>query len=491
MPTSPKQRPSSLVDTRVVYCGDNLDKLRELPDGCVDLIYIDPPFNSNRIYEVFWGETREKRAFDDRHASTQAYIDFMRPRCVEMARVLKKTGSFYYHCDWHASHYVKVMLDQIFGEGSFQNEIVWQRTSSHNDSKKWAHIHDTIFFYANEGFTWNPVYLANGLTYIEKFYRFADDRGRYRLHEIIRTASMGPRPNLSYEYKGYRPEWGWMMVREKVEALDKENRLEWSKTGRPYLKRYLHEQEGKPAPTVWTDIPPISAQAQERLGYPTQKPLALMERIISASSNPNDVVLDTFCGCGTTLVAAQNLGRQWIGIDISPTACRVMAKRLRDVCHLQDNEKLWQAGHGFVVRDLPWSVEQLRRIPPYEFENWAIIALGGIPNRKKGGDMGIDGRLYPISTTSKKAEGRDKELTFMAEWYPIQVKQKDKAGRPDIDAFQTAMNRENRTKGFFVAFDYTQDAVDEIEAFYRREHKVIVAFTVSEILEGYIARKMA
>ena len=145
------KRPSALVDTRVVYCGDNLDELRKLPDRCVDLIYIDPPFNSNRNYEVFWGETKEKRAFEDRHASTAAYIDFMRPRCVELARVLKTTGSFYYHCDWHASHYVKVMLDQIFGENQFQNEIVWRRTNSRTEKTQWPRIHDIILLYTATG----------------------------------------------------------------------------------------------------------------------------------------------------------------------------------------------------------------------------------------------------------------------------------------------------------------------------------------------------
>jgi DNA modification methylase len=150
-------RPSALVDTRVIYCGDCLDQLRKLPDACVDLIYIDPPFNSNRNYEVFWGEAKEKRAFEDRHASTQAYIDFMRPRCVEMARVLKPTGSFYYHCDDHASHYVKVMLDQVFGQQGFQNEIVWKRTGARGDAKRWNQLHDTLFFYTkSETFAWNP-----------------------------------------------------------------------------------------------------------------------------------------------------------------------------------------------------------------------------------------------------------------------------------------------------------------------------------------------
>src|SRR3954466_3543194 len=157
-------KPSALLDTRVIYCGDCLEQLQNLPDACVDLIYIDPPFNSNRNYEVFWGETKEKRAFEDRHASTQAYIDYMRPRCVQLARVLKTTGSFYYHCDWHASHYVKVMLDHIFGENNFVNEIVWKRQTSHNDSKQgskhYGRLHDTLFFYAQgEGYTWNQQYV--------------------------------------------------------------------------------------------------------------------------------------------------------------------------------------------------------------------------------------------------------------------------------------------------------------------------------------------
>jgi adenine specific DNA methylase Mod len=161
---------SSLLDTRVIYCGDNLEQLRKLPDGCVDLIYIDPPFNSNRNYEVFWGETKEKRAFEDRHESTQAYIDFMRPRCVELARVLKTTGSFYYHCDWHASHYVKVMLDQIFGENNFQNEIVWKRHYSHNDPKKFGCVHDVLLYYiGGKTFTWNQQRDKVGRPDIDQF----------------------------------------------------------------------------------------------------------------------------------------------------------------------------------------------------------------------------------------------------------------------------------------------------------------------------------
>src|ERR1017187_7896940 len=180
---SPCLKPSSFIDTRVIYCGDNLEQLKKLPDACVDLVYIDPPFNSNRNYEVFWGETKEKRSFEDRHASTQAYIDFMRPRCDELARVLKKTGSFYYHCDWHASHYVKVMLDQIFGENNFLNEIVWKRSAAHSDTKQGrkacGNVSDSIFGYSggdDEGRVWNPNYLPYDKSYVKDFYNHVDEK---------------------------------------------------------------------------------------------------------------------------------------------------------------------------------------------------------------------------------------------------------------------------------------------------------------------------
>lgn len=303
---------------------------------------------------------------------------------------------------------------------------------------------------------------------------------------------MGPRPNLVYEYKGFTPEWGWRMVREKIAELGKAGRIQWSKSGTPYLVRYLDEQEGELVDNIWDDIPPVNSQAQERLGYPTQKPLALLERIINASSNPNDIVLDAFCGCGTALVAAQNLGRQWIGIDISPTACWVMAKRLRDVCKLPENEKMWLAGKGFVVRDLPWTIAKLKAIPPFEFEKWAVIALGGVPNKTQVGDMGIDGRIFPVGTkpydaTTKKGETAS---MFAGDWFPIQVKQADKVGRPDIDQFEAVMTREERQRGFFVAFGYSSDAEAECAAFHRKSGRIIKLITVQEILDEHHVQKM-
>ena len=489
-------KPSAILDTRIIYCGDNLEQLKKLPDNCVDLIYIDPPFNSNRNYEVFWGETKEKRAFDDRHASTQAYIEFMRPRCVELHRVLKKTGSFYYHCDWHASHYVKIMLDQIFSENQFQNEIIWKRRTGSSQLENrgmYGVCTDSILFYtADKDYTFTTQYSfeAKGYKeYVDKFFRHIDESGRkFRIDNLANPA---PRPNLMYEYKGYKsPKNGWAISKEKMEQWDKEGRLYFPKdpNGRIQRKRFLDELKGKPVQNLWDDIEPLSSHNAERLGYPTQKPLALLDRIIKASSNPNDIVLDAFCGCGTALVAAENLGRQWIGIDISPTACRVMAKRMRDVCGMKEDEKLCRIGRGFVVRDLPWSEKKLRELPPFEFENWAVIALGGIPNKAQVGDMGIDGRIYPVSATPKKVEG---ELEFMDVWYPIQVKQKDKVGRPDIDSFEAVMMREDRTKGFFVSFDYSGDAMSEIQAFFKKTGKSIIALTVKDILDEQIAYKLA
>jgi hypothetical protein len=248
---------------------------------------------------------------------------------------------------------------------------------------------------------------------------------------------------------------------------------------------FLDEMPGVSLQTWWGDIPPLAGGSVERLGYPTQKPLKLLERILEASSNENDIVLDAFCGCGTALVAAQKLKRLWIGIDISPTACRVMAKRLKDknVCGLPENEKLWGIGRGFIVRDLPKTEAELRKYPPFEFENWAVIALGGMPNKAQVGDLGIDGRIYPVSAMPERRGKETGEMDFMDEWYPIQVKQTDKVGRPDIDAFETAMQRMERKLGYFVGFDFTGDALFEIDRFRRTTGCEIRPLTVREILD--------
>jgi DNA modification methylase len=273
-------KPSSLLDTRVIYCGDNLDQLQRLPDNCVDLIYIDPPFNSNRNYEVFWGETKEKRSFDDRHASTQAYIEF----------------------------------DQIFGEENFVNEIIWKRQSSHNDAKQGSkhlgRVHDTILLYGGgKDYFFEHQYRPYDPKYVEDFYRHIEPETgrRYRLGDLTAPGGGAPsKGNPHYEFMGVTRYWRYS--EENMHALLKEGRIVQSKPGKvPAYKRYLDEGKGTPLGSVWDDIGPVQGMGDESLGYPTQKPLKLLERIIEVSSRPNDIVLDAFCGCGTALVAAQNL----------------------------------------------------------------------------------------------------------------------------------------------------------------------------------------
>ena len=274
-----------------------------------------------------------------------------------------------------------------------------------------------------------------------------------------------------------------LSVLGKLDALDAAGLIYHPEgDGLPRYKSYVDIDEGMTLGSVWTDIPPINSQADERIGYPTQKPLPLLERIIKASSDPDDIVLDAFCGCGTALEAAQRLDRRWIGIDISPTSCRVMATRLKSNCSLIE-------GTEFFVRDLPKTAEQLRAYPPFEFENWAVNALNtvlvngrAIANKVKVNDKGIDGRIYPINVS--KPKGSELDLFGPTDdWLPIQVKQKDKAGRQDIDLFQTAMRRQKREKGFFISFDYTSDAKREIDRVMRElDGLEIIPLTVEEIL---------
>lgn len=414
--------PAHQLKTNIIYCGDNLQMLKEIPDESVDLIYIDPPFNSNRNYEVFWGDIEEKRAFEDRFGDAEAYIQYMRPRILELYRVLKKTGSFYYHCDWHASHYVKVMLDQIFNFNNFLNEIIWRYRTGGVSKKHFARKHDTIFLYAKEAgrHTFNPL--------MEKSYL-----------------------QKKYSYQEKYPEY-W----------DEERKM-W------YHLTYMRD--------VWVDIEAIGTEGRKkrRRGYPTEKPVPLLERIIEASCNKGDVVLDAFCGCGTTLIAAEKMKRRWIGIDISPTACREMAQRLWDIFKLAENK-------DFIVSDLPKTEEELMKLPHFEFQNWACVALGAIPNQIKVGDYGIDGRLYPIEHEKVKQEGKNL-FGDIDTYYPVQVKQKEKAGRPDIDTFVAAMHRDKRRKGYFVSFGFTEDANREIKRLYKKGELEIIPITVKDLLQ--------
>jgi DNA modification methylase len=300
--------------------GDCLEVLKTLASDSVDLIYLDPPFFSNRNYEVIWGDKGEIRSFEDRWSGgVDHYIAWLKERVEEMHRVLKPTGSIFLHCDWHADAYIRVfILDKIFGEQNFRNEIIWKRSYGHGDSKKsLGRSHDVILYYVKnqKKYLLNCFYHAHDPKYIDSFFKHSDKRGIYKLENLT---SPSPRPNLTYEYKGYPPPAkGWRVNLEKMEGLDKDGRLHFpsKNDGRIMRKVYLHELEGQPMTDMWTDIKPLSAHDSDRLGYPTQKPEALLERIINMASNEDDIVLDPFNGGGTTVAVADRLNRQWIGIS--------------------------------------------------------------------------------------------------------------------------------------------------------------------------------
>jgi site-specific DNA-methyltransferase (adenine-specific) len=320
----------------------------------------------------------------------------MTARLVELHRVLKPTGSLYLHCDPTASHYLKVILDAVFGTDNLRNDIVWKRKAgrgeTQNAARRFGVTNDNILFYARSSATpftrqyraSNPGYVASKFTHVE------EETGRtYRLDNLT---SPSYRPNLVYEYKGYSPPpKGWAVSLKRMEEMDADNRLYFptKKTQRIQRKRYLDELEGETVDSLWDDIPPINSQAKERLGYPTQKPLALLERIIAASSKEGDVVLDPFCGCGTAVDAAQKLRRQWVGIDVTYLAVDLIRKRLRH-SYGEDIESTYEV-HG-IPTDVP-GAEALFNENPFDFERWAVSLVDGQPNEKQVGDKGIDGRI--------------------------------------------------------------------------------------------------
>lgn len=433
-----------------LYYGDNLAILRDhIASESIDLIYLDPPFNSARNYNVLFkheggqASQAQVKAFDDtwhwgmdaeatfhdlvtgRSAPVanmigamrqfigdnqmMAYLVMMAARLVELHRVLKPTGSLYLHCDPTASHYLKVVMDTIFGAQNFRNDITWQRTNVHSDSKTWSNVSDVILFYSKSSrFTWNPVYLAHSAEHVEAKYSNRDPDGRaYTLSDMT---SPNPRPNMMYAWKGHAsPPNGWRYSKETMAKLDAEGRIWYpgEKEKRPRLKRYLDEMPGRLLSNVWTDIPPINSQAAERLGYPTQKPVALLERILSASSNPGDVVLDPFCGCGTTIAAAQKLGRRWIGIDITNLAISLQKYRLKDAYDLV-------AGKDYAVIGEPADkagAVQLAQEDRHQFEWWALGLVQAQPitptdavgkKGKKGADRGMDGQIVFVDDAGGK-----------------------------------------------------------------------------------------
>lgn len=508
-----------------LYFGDNLSRLREILDESVDLIYLDPPFNSAADYNVLfkersgkkstaqiaafedtwhWGLEAEK-TFDDlvtkgpskladiaqalRNAlgpnDMMAYLVMMAIRLKELRRVLKPTGTIYLHCDLTASHYLKIIMDALFGPVSFMNEITWKRTQSHgNVSRNYGAICDLLLVYTKSGdYTWNQQYTPFSKEYIDQKFFGKDSDGRRWQSVTLRNP--GVRPNLHYPFKAsngmtYQPHPnGWSCDPERMNKYDKERRLHFPTKvgGQLRLKMYLDESPGVKLQNLWDDIPPVNSQAGERLDYPTQKPEALLERIISTSSNEGDLVLDPFCGCGTTLVAAERLRRHWIGIDITHLAVALMRWRLRHTFknHLAPFEELGSP------EDIGGAAA-LAQLDRYQFQYWAVGKIDGQPaqEKKKGADKGIDGYIY----FRDDLEGQYKKIIVQVKSGAVQVK--------DVRDLRGVLAREKADIGIFVTLEpATRPMVVEAAGAglyesktFSRKYARIQIFTIEDILQG-------
>ena len=516
-----------------LYYGDNLPVLREhLDDESADLIYLDPPFNSNASYNVLFKEQSGEespaqiRAFTDTWQWTQeterayeqeiilnsdipanvkdmvsafrqfigrnrmmAYLVMMTPRLVELRRVLKPTGSIYLHCDPTASHYLKILMDTLFGVRNFRNEITWQRTESHNTAGRYGNIADILLFYTKSDHpVWNRGFhkYARGETqYSEqqmKRFRYIDEDGRrYRLDDLT-----APQPNSdsgNFEWRGTipGPTRGWGYKIEQLEEWWTNGRIRTKRDGTPRmdgLKVYLDESEGNPLQNIWHDVPRIPNTSSERLGYPTQKPLALLDRIIQVSSNEGEVVLDPFCGCGTTVEAAENLERRWIGIDITHLAVATMKNRIKTAFDLLPGKDYQVIGEPVDVGSARALAEQDR----YQFQYWAVSLLEAAPvdQTKKGADKGIDGVVHFIDgqrRSTKKAV--------------VQVKS-GKVSSPHIRDLKGTVEREKAAMGLFITLEEPTSAMsaEAVSAgFYysnlwQRDYPKIQIRTIADLLEG-------
>jgi len=414
-----------------------------------------------------------------KHSPMMAYLAMMAPRLVELHRVLKPTGSLYLHCDPTASHYLRMLLDSIFGAKNFRNEIIWKRTSAHSDPNRFGRVHDTLLFYAHsEENLWNPVHQSYTDEYLNVKYRQEDERGKFRLSDL--TAAGVTKGDSCKPWRGFDPaalgrHWalpriistlvdaetlGTLSTQEKLDFLDQHGFVYWTPRGKyggvgfPQYKRHLIG--GVPVQDVITDIPPINSQAKERLGYDTQKPLALLERIISASSNPGDVVLDPFCGCGTTIHAAQKLGRQWIGIDVTYLAINLIKRRLKDAFgeEIEFEEKGQPTDFA--------SAKRLAELDKFQFQHWALSLIGARPLREgegKGADRGVDGLLYYYETERKDLLNRVKEDAPVLrkdaayrEKIIVQVKGGG-VGRNDVATLVGDVNNQKAAGGVLITLD--------------------------------------
>ncbi len=511
--------------TNTLYYGDNLDILRQhVPDESVDLVYLDPPFNSNANYNVLFKEQSGEaspaqiRAFTDTWEWTQeaertyeqeiitnpgtpanvkemisafrqfigsnammAYLVMMTPRLVELRRVLKPTGSIYLHCDPTASHYLKLLMDTIFGPTSFRNEVAWRRTTSHSDAKGLGRVHDTILLYNKSStFTWNSVFQPLNPEYVENYYRYEDSDGRRFMSADLSAAGSGPTRNFGERGTITPPEGRhWMHDDAGIEKLLKNNKIYWTRNGIPRLKVYLDENPGMPAQDVWADILPLRSWHSERLGYPTQKPQALLERIIQASSSEGDVVLDPFCGCGTAVAAAENLKRRWIGIDVTHLAVALMKSRLRTAFDLHPGADYQVVGEPADVGSARALAEQDR----YQFQYWAMSLLEALPRERdgrRGADRGIDGVVHFIDgprRATKKAI--------------VQVKS-GRVSSPHIRDLKGTVEREKADLGLFITLEEpTRDMRTEAASagFYhseiwQRNYARMQIRTIAELLDG-------
>lgn len=505
--------------SNLLYYGDNLDVLRRyVADESVDLIYLDPPFNSAQDYNVLFREqdgTRSAsqiRAFEDTwrwdeaaalayqeiveaggkvsqalqafrtflgDTDMLAYLSMMAPRLVELRRTMKLTGSLYLHCDLTACHYLKLLLDATFGPENYRSAITWQRTNVHSDSKNWSDVTDILLYYvrdARQQFTWNPQHLPHSQEHIASKYR-KDAKGR--LFTLSDMTSPHPRPNMMYEWKGFRsPRMGWRYSKETMAKLDTEGRVWYPDdlSKRPRLIRYLDEMPGNVITNIWSDIPPINSQAQERLGYPTQKPEALLERMLTASSNEGDSVLDPFCGCGTTIAAAQRLKRRWIGIDITHLAIGLIRHRIKDA--FGETVTYQTIGEPTSVADAQALAESGDR---FQFQWWALGLVGARPTeQKKGADQGIDGRLY---FHDEGAKGKTKQIILSVKSGGVSVK--------DVRDLRGVIDREKAAIGVLITLeDSTKPMRSEAAScgFYASpwgtKHPALQILTIEDLLGG-------
>jgi len=463
--------------TNKLILGDNLAVLQSIPDKSVDLIYLDPPFFSNRTYEIIWGDDGEKRSFEDRFAGgIDHYISWLKIRVRQMHRILKDTGSIFLHCDWHANAEIKIdILNKIFGRNNFRNEIIWKRKNSvgqsNMKSNQFGYNIDTIFFYSKtKNNVFNTIFTDSNPEYIEQFFIHKEPDGR--VYRLATLTSPSPRPNLTYEYKGHKPpEKGWAISLEKM--------IEWDKIGKIHIpedknkriqrKIYLDEVKGQLVQTLWDDIDVISPSAKERIGYPTQKPEALLQRIIECATNEGDIVLDPFVGGGTTIAVADRLNRRWIGIDQS-----VMAIKVSDLRMKKRADDLFSAKQPYEVIMPIYDLKKLHEKEGKNFEVFIVDKYGGIPNEKGGKDLGIDG--YTQAGT------------------PIQVKKwKKSVGRDTLDAFVTAIKRddiahfernkkEGQACGFIIGFEFSKDLINEVSRLKNRENIIIELKYVKDII---------